>query len=54
MECSPQTLDLPEHNPAQFEANAMQIAPKKYSLKRWTHTVLWANRASKHKNPVAI
>ena len=43
----------PECNPAQIEVNTMEIAPKHYSLMRWTKTLLWAKRISKHKAPVA-
>ena len=31
----------------------MKIAPKGYSLMQWTHTLLWSQRVSNHKAPVA-
>ena len=48
---TPTQQDQPECNPAQTEVNEVQIAPKNY-LMRWTHTLLWAKRVSKHKVPV--
>ena len=53
LKCNPSTVDPPECNPAQTEVNEVQVAPKVYSLMQWTHTLLWANRVSKHKAPVA-
>ena len=53
-ECNPLPVDPPECNPAQTEVNKVQIAPKIYSLKQWTHTLLWARGVSKHKAPVAV
>ena len=52
-EHNPTMLDPPKHNPAQTEVNEVQIVPKDYSLMQWIHTLLWANRFSKHKAPVA-
>ena len=52
-ECNSAQQGQPECNPAQIEVNAMEIAPKHYSLVQWTKTLLWAKRVSKHKAPVA-
>ena len=52
-ECNPAQQGQLEHNPAQVEVNAVEIAPKHYSLVQWTKTLLWAKRVSKHKAPVA-
>ena len=53
LECNPPTVDPLECNPAQAEINDVQIAPEVYSLMQWTHTLLWAKRVSKHKDPIA-
>ena len=52
-EHNPAQQGQPECNPAQIEINAVEIAPKHYSLVQWTKTFLWAKRVSKHKAPVA-
>ena len=52
-EWNPPTVDPLECNPAQTKVNEVQVAPKVYSLMKWTHTLLWAKRVSKHKAPVA-
>ena len=46
-------MDPPECIPAKTEVNEVQIAPNVYSLMQWTHTLIWAQRVSKHKAPVA-
>ena len=46
-------MDPPEHNPAQIEANEVQIVPGIDIFVQWTHALLWAKRVSKHKAPVA-
>ena len=48
-ECNPAQQGQLECNPAQIEVNAVEIAPKHYSLMQWTETLLWAKRVSKHK-----
>ena len=53
LECNPSTIDPPEYNPAQIEANEVQIVPGINIFVQWTHTLLWARRVSKHKAPVA-
>ena len=53
-EHNPSTMDPPECNPAQIEANKAQIVPGIDIFVQWTHTLLWAKRASKHKVPVAV
>ena len=53
LEYNPPTVDPPESNPAQTEVNEVQIALKVFSLMQWTHTLLWAERVSKHEAPVA-
>ena len=50
---NPLTVDPPECNPAQTEVNKVQIAQKVYSLMQWIHTLLWVQRVSKHKAPIA-
>ena len=52
-ERNPAQQEQPECNPAQIEVNTVEIAPKCYSLIQLTKTLLWANRVSKHKAPVA-
>ena len=52
-EHNPSTVDPLECNLAQTEVNEVQIAPKGYSLKQWTHILLWAKRVSKLKDPLA-
>ena len=51
-ECNPPTRDPPECNPAQIEANEIQIVPGIDIFVQWTHTLLWAKRVSKHKSLV--
>ena len=51
--CNPSTMDPPECYPAQIKANEVQILPKVDTFIQWTCTLLWANRVSKHKAPVA-
>ena len=53
LECNPSTMDPLERNPAQTEANKVQIVPGIDIFVQWTHTILWAKRVSKHKAPVA-
>ena len=52
-ECNPSTMDPPECNLAQIEANEVQIVPGIDIFVQWTCTLLWAKRVSKHKVPVA-
>ena len=51
-ECNPSTMDPLECNPAQIEANEVQIVPGIDIFVQPTHTLLWAKRVSKHKAPV--
>ena len=53
LERNPSTMDPPECNPAQIEANKVQIVPGIDIFVQWTRTLLWAKRVSKHKAPVA-
>ena len=50
-EHNPSTMDPPECNPAQIEANEVQIVPGIDIFVHWTRTLLWAKRVSKHKAP---
>ena len=52
-ECNPSTKDPTECNPAQIEANKVQIVPGIDIFVQWTGTLFWAKRVSKHKAPVA-
>ena len=52
-ECNPPTMDPPEGNQTQIEANKVQIVPGIDIFVQWTCTLLWAKRVSKHKAPVA-
>ena len=52
-ERNPSTMDPLECNPAQIEANEVQIVPGIDIFVQWTCTLLWAKRVSKHKAPVA-
>ena len=49
----PSAIDSPECNPAQIEANKVQIVPGIEIFVQWTCNLLWAKRVSKHKAPVA-
>ena len=53
LEHNPSTMDPPERNPAQIEANKVQIVPGIDIFVQWTCTLLWAKRVPKHKAPVA-